>query len=356
MRPDEFNYDKYHRKCEEVNARALKFKNEDFLPVMQWTLGDGVYANLCRDREIVLPLMLEGITKTLEVDNDWLPYLEPWHGIGVFAEAFGCPFEWNENDAPWTHVIVSDIDGLRQLEKPDINKSRMLRYVLETTEYLNRQTRGEIAIAATDTQGPLSTMSLICDVTWMLTEAWDYPDDFHRVLGHITDLIIEFTLEQRKLCSKIAAPGHTMWSPDIFSGISISDDMLALVGSDFYKEFGRPYDEKIALALGGIGVHSCGRWAHNFDIAKSLKNITMVDLAISKIWDPDPNIPENIVKGFEGSGIPVQVRCDPRDTGFIDRLISSKVKTILSFWWEENPAKRQQYQDDVKRRWEAFRK
>jgi len=32
-------------------------------------------------------------------------------------------------------------------------------------------------------------MSLICDVTWMLTEAWDYPQDFHRVMGMLTDLI-----------------------------------------------------------------------------------------------------------------------------------------------------------------------
>lgn len=37
--------------------------------------------------------------------------------------------------------------------------------------------------------GPLSNMSLICDVTWMLTEAWDYPQDFHRVMGMLTDLI-----------------------------------------------------------------------------------------------------------------------------------------------------------------------
>lgn len=355
MRPENFDYYKYHRRCEEVNQKAKLFKNGDFLPVAQWSLGDGVYANRCRDRKEILPLMLEGMTKTLEVENDWYPYLEPWHGIGVFAQAFGCPFEWNETDAPWTNVIVSDIDGLRRLEKPEIGKSEMLQYVLETTEYFNKQTRGEIAIAATDTQGPLSTMSLICDVTWMLTEAWDYPEDFHRVLGYITDLIIEFTLEQRKLCSKPAMPGHTMWSPGSFSGISISDDMLALVGKDFYQEFGLPYDQKIANALGGIGVHSCGKWAHNFGIVQNLENITMVDLAISYKWDPDPNIPEKIVQGFSGSKVPVQVRCDPEDTKLIDTLLASDVKTILSYWWDEDPAKRKHWYDNTKKRWEAFR-
>ena len=76
---------------------------------------------------------------------------------------------------------------------PDIANSRMLQMVLETTEYFNEQTKGQIAIAATDTQSPLNTMSLICDVDWLLLAATDYPEEFHRVMGMITDLIIEFT-------------------------------------------------------------------------------------------------------------------------------------------------------------------
>jgi hypothetical protein len=355
MKPENFDYDRYHRKCEEVNRKAKQFTEGDFLPVVQWTLGEGVYGSQCRDRKVILPSMLDGITKTLEVENDWYPYLEPWHGIGVFAQAFGCPFEWNEMDAPWTRPIISDIDQLRRLEKPDIEKSEMLQYVLATTEYFNDQTRGEIAIAATDTQGPLSNLSLICDVTWMLTNAWDYPDEFHRVLGLVTDLIIEFTLEQRKRCTKIAAPGHTMWSPDIFKGISLSDDMLALVGTDFYQEFGLPYDRKIAEALDGVGVHSCGKWAHNFKIVQKLEKMVMIDLAISKVWDPDPNLPEKIVQAFSAKSIPVQVRCDPNDVKPIDTLLASDVKTILSFWWDEDPFKRQQSYHNVKMRWEAWR-
>jgi len=304
----------------------------------------------------MLPVMLDGITKTLATENDWLPYLEPWHGIGVFAEAFGCPFLWSETDAPWTRTIISDIEGLRRLEKPDIGKSEMLRMVLDTTEYFNEQTRGEIHIAPTDTQGPLSTMSLVCDVTWMLMEAWDYPEDFHRALGMITDLIIEFTIMQQSLCARPTAPGHTMWSPDSFNGVSLSDDMLAMVGADFYREFGLPYDRKIAQALGGVGIHSCGRWAQNFSVVQEIENITMVDLAISRVYDPDPNLPASIVNGFSGTSVPVQVRCDPRDSALIDELLASDVRTILSFWWDEDPASRQRAYDDTKRSWERLHK
>lgn len=355
MKPAEFNYDNYNKKCELINKRVSEFKNGKFLPVVTWTHNDSVYADKCRYREESLSLQLDGVTRTLETDNDWVPYIEPWHGVGVYAQAFGCPFEWSETDAPWTRVIVNDIQQLRDLAKPDINKSEMLQYVLETTEYFNKVTKGEVAIGPTDTQGPLSTLSLICDPCWMLTEAWDYPEDFHRVLNDIADLIIEFSLEQKKLCAKRAAPGHSMWSPAIFSGISLSDDMLAMIGPDYYEEFGKPYDQKIANALGGAVIHSCGKWAHTFEIVKSMKNITMVDLAISNVYDPDPNIPEKIIEGFENSGIPVQVRCDPKDTEQIDRILVSDVRTVLCFWWDDDPAKRQQYYELFKRKWESFR-
>lgn len=355
MKPWQFNYDDYHRKCEEKNQRAILFKSNELLPVHQWTHGEGAYSYNCVDRERMLETQLEGITKTLEVDNDSIPYLEPWHGIGIFAEAFGCPFAWNEADAPWTRTIVDSIEKLRSLKKPDIGNAKMLKYVLDTTEYFNEHTKGEVLIAATDTQSALSNLSLICDVTWMLSEAPDYPEDFHRVLNDITDLIIEFTLKQRALCAKPATPGHTMWSPDIMSGISVSDDLLALVGTEFYKEFGLPYDEKLGMALGGIGVHSCGKWHHNFGIVKSLESLSMVDLAISKVWDPDPNIPEKIVEGFKNSAIPVHVRCDPNDVESINKLIASDVRLILSLWWDDDPVKRSMAYESIKRRWECQR-
>lgn len=103
-------------------------------------------------------------------------------------------------------------------------------------------------------------------------------------------------------------------------------------------------------------MHSFVKWAHNFGIVQNLENITMIDLAISQVWDPDSNIPEKIVQGFSGTGIPVQVRCDPNDTQFIDTLLESNVKVILSLWWDEDPVKRKHAYEDIKRRWENLRR
>jgi hypothetical protein len=356
MKPSRFDYDRYLAKWDEVDAQAAGFATGDLLPVMQWSLGYGAFAFNSRDKEAMLEAQLDGISRTLEAHNDQPPHLEPWHGVGVFAEAFGCPYIWIDDDAPWTRPIVSDLDGLRRLQKPDITKAALLQRVLETTEYFNTQTHGQVAIAATDTQSPLSTLSLVCDVTWMLTEAWDHPQDFHRVLNDITDTIIEFTRMQRACCSKPVQPGHTMWSPSMGSGISVSDDLLALVGSSFYREFGLPYDEKIGLALGGIGVHSCGCWDHNFEAVKTMKSLCMVDLAVSYDYDPAPLDPRKVVRAFEKTGIAVQARCKPEDTEIIDTLLKADLRLILGLWWNDDPKVRDGYYHAIKRRWEQYRR
>jgi hypothetical protein len=355
MRADQFNYDVYERFCEENNRKARGFLSGGFLPVSQWTLGKNTFVVNSRDKEPMLAEQLEAITRVMEQPNDWIPFLEPWHGVGVFAEAFGCPFEWNEYDAPWTRTIVNDLEGLKRLTKPRLQDARLLQHVLRTTEYFNAQTKGIVSVAATDTQSPLDTLTLICDPTWFLTEAYDYPDEFHRVLSDIPDLIIEFTLEQRGLCAKPIGPGHTIWSPDIFSGISVSEDVLVMLSPGFFDEFAKPYNERIARALGGIVIHSCGRWAHNFDRVKQTEGLTMVDLSISKIYDPDPNLPEKVAAGFEGTGIPVQVRADYNDEALLNALLRSDVRVDLVLWWDDDPKVRAFRYQDVKRRWEEYR-
>jgi hypothetical protein len=355
MKPSSFNYDLYLAKWEDIDRQAPLFATGDMLPVMQWNLGEGAFSFNSQDKTRMLEAQLDGITCTLEAHNDQPPHLEPWHGVGVFAQAFGSPYIWIEDDAPWTRPIVNDLDGLQKLQKPVLDRCNLLQQVLETTEYFNTQTRGQVAIAATDTQSALSTLSLICDTTWMLTEAWTYPEDFHRVLNDITDTIIDFTRLQRALCSKPVQPGHTMWSPTIGQGISVSDDLLALVGSSFYREFGLPYDEKLGQALGGIGVHSCGCWNHNFDAVKTLKSIRMVDLAVSYDFDPSPLDPNKVVQGFAGANIAVQARCNPEDREIVDTLLRADLKLILSLWWNDDPLVRNRYYDDIKARWERYR-
>lgn len=356
IKPDKFNYDKYLRKTEEIIARTEPFvtgKTTEFLPVFQWHLGDTFGAGCC-NREDMLEIQLEAIEQTLETDTDWIPYMEPWHGVGVFAEAFGCPFEWRPDDAPWTHPIVNNIDDLRKLTKPKIEDSKMLQYVLETIRYFDKATNGQVFITATDTQSPLDTATLIIDTTFFFYAAMDYPDDMHRVLSDITDLIIEFTMREREITSRPATPGHNAWAHPSLPGLGLSEDVLYMVGPDFFDEFARPYNERIAKAFGGVSIHSCGDWKQNYESVSKVNGLVEVDFAVHTDNDPTPNDPELARNGFRGKPFPVKARFPGQYIDILDRIYAPDLKLMWDMGWNPDPALRQRFYDNAKRRYEEL--
>ena len=351
-----FDYDNYLQKSDAITARTEPFalgKTREFLPVLQWTLGDA-FGKDCRYREKMLELQLEGITKTLQSDTDWIPYLEPWHGVGVFAEAFGCPFEWRDDDAPWTRPIVSNIDQLRALPAPKAESSQMLQYVLETVRYFDRETHGQVYISTTDTQSPLDTASLILDTDFFFYAAMDYPEDLHRLLSNITDLIIEFTNLQRESITRAATPGHNAWCHPKLPGLGLSEDVMCMVGPDFFDEFARPYNERIAGAFGGVALHSCGVWSQNYPIIRKMTDVVQVDLAVHEQMDPTPNDPETVRNGLRGADFLVKVRWPGSHPEILDRVYAPDLRLMWEMAWVDDPNLRQEYYDSAKRRFEQL--
>lgn len=356
IRPDEFDYDLYFRKTQEIIDRTEPFvvgETNEFLPVLQWTLGDA-FGKDCRYRERMLELQLEGVTKTLQAGTDWVPSIEPWHGVGVFAEAFGCPFEWRDDDAPWTHPIVSSVDQLKALTKPKLEDCKMLQYVLETIRYFEKHTGGRVMISTTDTQSPLDTTTLILDTNFFFYAAMDCPDELHRVISDVTDLIIEFSIAQRAIISWPATPGHNSFCHPRLPGLGLSEDCMSMVGPEFFDEFARPYNERIAGALGGVAIHSCGVWSQNYEVLRRLRGLVEVDLAVDRRMDPTPNDPMIVRDGLRGSDFLVKARWPGDRMDILDTIYAPDLKLMWEAAWEEDPRVRQAYYDAAKRRFDEL--
>jgi hypothetical protein len=130
---------------------------------------------------------------------------------------------------------------------------------------------------------------------------------------------------------------------------------MVMIGPDFYEEFGRPYNERIAKELGGIAIHSCGSWKHNFKSAIHTRSVRMIDLAMTKLCDPGPNSPSDVISAFSGSGVPLQARLGYDDKDAIKGLMEADIKTVLLFPWHDDPAERQRRYDDIKGMWELMK-
>lgn len=345
------------KKIEEIDRRVEKFWNNPSwksTPVLQVHVGK-IYTD-CKTSESSFNAQIESIEETLKTKTDWAPFLEPWHGTGVYAEAFGCPYFWKENDFPWTNFAIYSIEEAKKIKKPNWKKSEMMNLVIESIRYFKKMVGEYIPISLTDTQSPLDTAMLIWETNSFFEACYDAPDVVHDLLNLITDLKIEFSQVQiKEIGSNIARPGHNavLTRPrGKATGIGISDDFLVTVSPKFYSEFSRPYNEKIAEALGGAVIHSCGVWSKDI-IAEVLKTKSLmgIELAVSEggksslhlsqmCGDPNPNLPETVRDGFKSTGIPVKARIGENPLSLIEKIYHPELIFVPQIMWVDDPVER----------------
>ena len=196
--------------------------------------------DIVTDSEKMLEHQMYNIEQTLRLDSDWVPFLEPWHGVGIYADAFGSETSWPEDDYPWTEPCIEDISQVYKLKPAGAGESPLMGKVLKTIEYFKANSGGRIPIALTDTQSPMNTASLIVRTEELLMSCYTHPEAVHHLLDLITDLIIDFSkIQLEQIGENKAIPGH-LFPAGGSRGISVSDDNCSMVSPDIYRRFLSP--------------------------------------------------------------------------------------------------------------------
>jgi len=328
----DFNFEKFiaYREEKEKNLRAFAVGGKRWIPVINqpdsfhWT-------DVCKTKEGSLDSQLSYLKDCMQTKSDLsFTYLEPWYGVGVYAAAFGCKYEFNKGESPKTRHIFSSMDELKGFKAPKISNCEEMSMVLDMIKYFKEKTGGYIDISLTDTQSTNDTASLILDPCELFMASISEPEELEPFLTKITDLIIEFTEMQMGLIGGcLSLPGHIMLSDREFKGIAIADDNMAVISPDSYNETAFPYNCRLSNHFGGISIHTCGNAGVNLKKLASTPNLFMVDLALGTAVDPTPNKAEEVVAAFSGTDTIVKVKVGDDELEKIEPLINSNVKMIV---------------------------
>lgn len=265
----------------------------------------------CNSVETVIANNMRHLESWLAMDwSDELPHMQAWFGTGVYANAFGCEYFWREGEAPDTHVRYHSIEEVRGLAKPDWQDGKVMRMVLDCIDGLLDLTRGSIPIAATDTQSPFDTATLVLDTSEFFANCYLEEETVAALMDTIADLIVDFTREQARHIGegRVARPGHVMPSLTTLGGVMLSDDNLAVSSPHINGLLSLPCNERIARELGGVAIHSCGVWDKTMRLLPG-RGVMAVDCSVSPTWDPTPMTPRMVRDALAGSGIVVKARC-----------------------------------------------
>ncbi|MFI5397967.1 MAG: uroporphyrinogen decarboxylase family protein [Candidatus Binatia bacterium] len=249
---------------------------------------------LLQDKEVQLnaQLALLGWREASDIGDDFVPHLQPQGGVTVFASAFGCKVDFFEHTLPWAHPVIGQSDPpekVYDLPAPALDAGQ-LGDMLAFTEYFVSQTHGRYPVAVTDLQGPLDTAYLVWEPSAFMVAMYTHPKEVHHLMRLVTDLIIRYVKAQRARSQEFL-PCHfpPLWLPD-GRGISISDDGLAVISPKLYREFCLPYVNTLSEEFGGVMMHSCGNFTHQFGNLERLHNLRGINFGATEtpfeaVWE-----------------------------------------------------------------------
>jgi hypothetical protein len=154
--------------------------------------------------------------------------------------------------------------------------------MLAFTDYFVTETAGRYPVAMTDLQGPLDTAYLVWESSAFMLAMYTNPKEVHHLMRLVTDLIIRYVKAQRARSPEFL-PCHypPLWLPD-GRGIAISDDGLAVISPKLYREFCLPYVNELSEEFGGVMIHSCGNFVHQFENLERIHNLRGINFGATE--------------------------------------------------------------------------
>lgn len=308
--PERFDCAAYRDYEEGLQARGKAFFESDGgLLVYRRMRADGVFYDACKDMKLSLSLQLGGLQAGMRYAADVANFLEPWYGIGYIAAAFGAQYTWLQGQAPAVEPMFHSIEELLAADAVPLAQTDIGKHILEMTEYFLDKTHGMVPMSLCDVQAPVNMLSYLLPVTDLFLELVDDPEAVAQAAHKVAQLAGEFLQRQRALIGgALALPGHGFASSRAFCGLAMSADNAVMLAPDDYAAVFKPSDEAFGAPFGGVAFHSCGTWARQLPMVKTIAGLRQVDGAFSSQTDPAPNDPAPFADALAGSGIVLNAR------------------------------------------------
>ena len=207
------------------------------------------------------------------IDDDYIPTLFPGCRQAMIPSMFGAEEEFKGQHF-WAKPIISNFNDIDRLTSTKPVISKLFKDFIKRIQFFKKYVKDSIiTIHMPDLQGPTANAALLMGSQNLILAMNDNPDKIHALLEKITealfivvDKLIEIT--NGEIIQIHAEP--IVWIPP-GNGFSFSEDLLAVLSPDYYKEFAIPYNNILSKKYGGFFSHSCGSFNHN------LKNLSKIE-------------------------------------------------------------------------------
>jgi hypothetical protein len=265
-----------------------------------------------------------------DLDDDWMPGVEPYYGFGAFGAVY-C-------DAPLTFVpdtcyIDPALNRLEDMDQLALTGPHFwAQRFIEAARYLCERAAGRCLVNAFPNPSPMDVANLLCG-NLIFTAFYEQPDLFKLFLARCRDAAIA---HQRAVAAVTynpggGAPAFGRWIPQ---GLLLLEDAADLISPRLYAEFGQPYTQAMIDAAGGgayLHHHSLGtqQYAHMAALRGLYVEQISSDPGCTRPVTEVSAIYQRIGVTPEHAGLAIDLECTPDElVQHIDALAQGKA--ILS--------------------------
>ena len=162
-------------------------------------------------------------------DSMLLPGFWSEYGMCTEPSAFGSVSMWGEDDFPFAKKVLQSPADVDRLEKPDARKHGLLPFVIKRLKHLQPEIeKAGHKIRFAVARGPLNIASFLMGTPEFMEAIKMEPELMHRLLGMVTDFLVEWIEVQREAFPTI-------------DGIFLLDDIVGFISRRDFETFGLPY-------------------------------------------------------------------------------------------------------------------
>jgi hypothetical protein len=272
---------------------------------------------------------LAGAADREDLDDDWMPGIEPSYGFGSFGAVYcDAPLTFTET----TSYIEPALDRLEDMNALDLTCEHFWACVFaEAARYLSGRSEGRYLVSAYPNPSPLDVANLLRGNA-IFTDVYEQPELFHALLRRCLEAGLA---NIRRVAGATSNPGggtlaFGRWIPQ---GVLLLEDAADLISPRLYREFGFPYTQRTIDATGGAYLHHHSLGRHQYAGMAALRGLYVEQIS------SDPGCPRPVREVEEvfsrvgttvdEAGVAIDLECTPEEVvEHIEQLKRGKV--ILS--------------------------
>ena len=206
--------------------------------------------------------------------DDQIPFLSPYTGTEIFAQAFGCRVHYPDNNMPFALSRIHSASEVRSIRAPSAFAPPLER-AFRIARRL-REKYPDAPVQLPDIQSPYDIAALIWEKVDFYAASLEESEAVEDLCAMVEGVLVKFL----DAWFHEFGTDYIAHYPDYFMrrGVTLSEDEAGAISPAMFRRFCMPALERLSQRYGGIGVHCCANSERQWDNFARIPELRLINL------------------------------------------------------------------------------